>query len=321
MKLLELTIEGLPRVPNGSYSFRDADENPRDVVVLDTAAPTSLLGLIASLVEAVRYPEPAPHRLAWWANWRGPEEARLSARWALTEGEAARAGLAARTAVTEWRLCPGDRLPWEVLVEGALPRRARGDLGRHVHVDATEIDVWMEADPLAELLAGIARRDVAATRVACKQGVGIVAYHTPDTFAALTQAIALVFPTLRLERVSPTRGEAPVACFREGERVELDQLPDAERDAIHLAAAIHAGEVRGGVVLVGCPELPMPADAPTRWLDWLTALAATHDIQLIVAAEDRGILSSACHLVVDLGADAVPDELMQGCAAPRSSRP
>jgi hypothetical protein len=281
MKLLDLTIEHLSGVLDRTYLFGDGDGAPRDVVVLTGDAPVALLEIIASLLETVRRPCPAPHRLAWWAKWRGPGEARLSARWALTEGEAARAGLAAPTAVTEWRFGPGDRLPREVLVEGALPQCVRGDLGRHVHVDVSEIDVWMEADPLAELLAGIARRDVAATRVACRPCAGIVGYHTPDTFAAITQAIAPVFPALRLERVSPARGEVPVACFREGERVELDQLPDAERDAIHLATRVTTARVRNGVVLVGRPELHVPRDAHRRWVAWLAGLVPSN--QLLVA--------------------------------------
>jgi hypothetical protein len=147
----------------------------------------------------------------------------------------------------------------------------------------------MEADPLAELLAGITRQDIAATRVECRRGKGLVASHTPDTLAAITLAIAPIYPGLRLERVSAAHGEAPVACFRERERVELDQLPEMERNAIHLAAAICAGGVRGGMVLVGCPEFPAPAGAPASWLEWATGLAPnppapsrafTHDFRL-----------------------------------------
>jgi hypothetical protein len=196
-------------------------------------------------------------------------------------------GLSGRIAVSEWRFGPRDRLPREILVEGVLPRGARGALARHVYLSAHEIEVWMEADPLAELLAGIARQDVAATRVACRPGEGIVVTYTPDRLAAITQAIAPIFPALRLERVSLAPGEAPVACSREGERVELDQLPDVERSAIHLVAAIHAGDVRGGVVLAGFPGLPAPAGARTRWLDWATALATARQLQLIVASESR----------------------------------
>jgi hypothetical protein len=312
MKLLELTIEHLSGVENGTYSFGDAD-SPRDVVVLAGDDPAALLELIASLVEAVRHPGPTPHRLAWWANWRGPKEARLSARWALTEGEAALAGLSRPLAVSEWRFGPQDALPRELVVEGALPWRGRADLARYLHVNGDEIGVWMEADPLAELLARIARRDVAATRVACRPGVGVIACQTPDTLAMITKAVAPMFPGLRLERVSAAQGEAPVACFRESARVEMDQLPEMERNAIHLAAAIHAGGVRGGVALVSCPELPAPPDAPTRWLEWATGLTTAHELQLIVAAEERGSPGWTCHKVVELGADAVPEEHVRGC--------
>jgi hypothetical protein len=281
VKLLELTIEHLFGVPDGTYSFGDGDEAPRDVVVLAGDHATAVLEIIAALLETVRCPGPAPHRLAWWAARRGPRTARLSTRWALTEGEAARADLAVRTAVTQWSFGPGDRLPREAPVEGGLPRRARADLGRYAHIDASEIDVWMGADPLTELLAGIARRDVAATRVACQRSVGIVGYRTPDTFAVLNRTIASIFPELRLKRVSCVPDESPVACFRSGERTELDQLPEVERDAIYLAATIHTARVRNCVVLVDRPELHAPLKARAHWIDWLAGLADTN--QLLVA--------------------------------------
>ncbi len=286
MKLLEIRVERLLGVADGGYSFADASGHPRDLVVLAGAGSTALLATIAALIEAVRVPGPAPHRLAWWATRRGPEEARLCARWALSEAEAARASLSARTAVSEWRLGQGDRLPREVQVEGALPRRARADLGRYVFLDAKRISVWMEADPLTELLAGIARRDVGATRVYCRMGVGIVGASTPDTFTALNRLIARVFPALRLERVGCGQGEAPVACFRDGERVELDQLPEVERDAIHLAATIHTANVRDGVVLVDRPDLHVPHEARGQWLDWLAGLAGTNQLLLSASSAE-----------------------------------
>jgi hypothetical protein len=287
VKLLEFRVEHLPGVPDGTYSFGDGAEAPRDVVVLASDDPNALLKIIASLLETVRCPGPTPHRLAWWAARRGSGRARLWARWALEEGEAARAGLVTRTTVTEWWFGPGDPLPREVLVEGSLPQRARAHLGRYAYIDASEIDVWMRADPLAELLAGIARRDVAATQVACQQGVGIVGYRTPDTFAVLTQTIAPVFPALRLERVSCARGEVPVACFRDGERVELDQLAGGERGAIHIAAALHTAKVRGGVVLIDRLGLHAPPQMHPQWLDWLAGLATGN--QLVVARAERAV--------------------------------
>lgn len=165
-----------------------------------------------------------------------------------------------------------------------FPPRARPNLGRYVFLDANRISVWMEADPLAELLTGIARRDVAATRVCCQAGVGIVASSTPDTLAVLSRAIAPVFPALRLERVACAPGEAPVACFRDGERVELDQLPEVERDAIYLAATIHTARLRKCAVLVDRPQLHVPLKARADWLDWLAGLADTN--QLFVAAAE-----------------------------------
>ena len=304
MKLLELTVENLRGVPDGAHAFGEPSGRARDLVVLVDAAAGQLIQTIAALLEAVRVPAPTPHRLAWWAGRHGNEEARLRAHWALSEGEAALAGVSGRTAVSEWRFGPGDQLPRQIPVEGALPQGARADLGRYLWVDPNEISIWMGADPLAELLAGIARQDVAATRVSCRRCVGIVCWRTADTFAALNKAIAPVFPALRLERVACEPGEAPVACFRDGARVELDQLADAERKEIHLVAAVHAGEVRGGVVLAGGLGFPAPGAARERWLDWLATLATTREIQLVVAVERRDVATSACHKVVELRADA-----------------
>jgi len=281
VRLLELAVEKLCGVPDGTYSFTQANGSPRDVVLLTGDAGRALLETIAALLDGARAPGPAPHHLAWWGGRRGPAEARLRARWALSEGEAARVGAPRGVFASEWRFGPFDDHPREVDVEGAPSRRARADLARYVFIDANQSAVWMggpEADPLAEALTGIVRRDVAGTRVCCREGVGIVGWSTPDAFAALNLAIAGVFPALRIERVARAPGEAPVACFRGGEQVELDQLAAAERDAIHIAAALHAARVRGGVILVDRPELHVPRDARTRWLDWLAGLAATNQL-------------------------------------------
>jgi hypothetical protein len=256
---------------------------------------SALLATIAALFEAVRDPSAASHRLAWWAERRGPHEARLRARWALTEGEAAAAGIAERTFSCEWRFGPGDELPREIEIAGAPTARARAGLARYVFLDANRSSVWMEADPLAELLAGIARQDIAATRVCCRAGVGIVASSTPDTFAAITRALAPVFPALRVERVACAPGEAPVACFRDGERVDLDQLVPAERDALYIAATVHTAKVRDGVVLVDRPDLRVPHEARGAWLDWLdwlVGLAGTNQLCVAMQATEPAIFKA-----------------------------
>ena len=232
MKLLELAVENVRGVPDGVHSFAEANGSHRDVVVLAGEAAGALLQTIAALVEALRTPVPTAYQLDWWARRRGPGEARLRACWALSEGEAACAGASSRTFTSEWRLGPHDELPRELPAEGARPPRVRVDVTRYAYLDANRSAVWMggpATDPLAEALASIVREDIAGTRVCCREGVGIVRWSTPDTIAALNPAIARVFPALRLARTACARGEAPVACFRGVERVELDQLADAER--------------------------------------------------------------------------------------------
>jgi hypothetical protein len=272
---------------------------------------SALLAALAAVLEAARFPGPASHRLAWWSARRGPEEARLRVRWALTEGEAAAAGVAERTLSSEWRFGPGDELPREIEIAGAPTARARAGLARYVFLDANRSSMWMEADPLAELLAGVARQDVAATRVCCREGVGIVASSTPDSFAAITRALAPVFPALRVERVACAPGEAPVACFRDGERVELDQLVPAERDALYIAATVHTANVRDGVVFIDRPELHAGRRARPPWLDWLAGLAGSN--QLLVAVGFRGRVAFHCDKVADLGAEGVPEQHVLDC--------
>jgi hypothetical protein len=144
-----------------------------------------------------------------------------------------------------------------------------------------------DADPLAKMLAAMARRDVLTTRVYYRTGMGIVGSRMPDTFAVLSRAIAGVFPELRLERVSSAPGHVPVACFRGEERVGLDQLADAERDAMYIVGQLHEAHVRDGVVLVDRPELYAPGEARGRWLEWLSGLAGTNQLFLAMAPADE----------------------------------
>jgi hypothetical protein len=141
--------------------------------------------------------------------------------------------------------------------------------------------------------------------------VGIVASSTPDSFAAITRALAPVFPSIRVERVACAPGEAPVACFRDGERVELDQLVPAERDALYIAATVHTARVRDGVVFIDRPELHAGRRARRPWLDWLAGLAGSN--QLLVAVGCRASVAFRCRKVVDLGAEGVPEEHVQDC--------
>ena len=290
MKLLKLTVDELCGVRCGSYSFIGPEERPRDLVVLVGAIGHGLLKTIAALLEAARATGPAPHHRDWWAQRRGPTEARIGVVWRLSESEAACAGAPRRTFTSEWRFGPGDDVPREIKVDGvdgALSRYTRAGLAKYSHFDANRSSVLLggpDADPLAEVLAVIARRDVAATRVLCQEGVGDVAWSTPDTFVALNRAIASVFPSLRLTRVACARGEAPVVCYRDGVRVELGRLAEAERDAIHIAAGLVTTNMRDGMVLVERPELHVPRKAHVPWLDWLASVATTN--QLIVATEN-----------------------------------
>jgi hypothetical protein len=249
-----------------------------------------LLATIAAVLETVHGGELGAPDVDWWRRRRGAAEAQIRVRWALSASEAAIAGIVRRTAVSEWRFGLVDDLPREIQVPGMLPQTARAALHRYLYLDPTTISMWMEADPLAQALAGIVRQDVAATRVCCREGVGIVRTHTPNTLAVFSRAIARIFPAIRIERAACPPGETPVICHRNGKRVELDQLDGAERDALFIAVTIHTAKLRDGVVLVDRADLHVSREARARWLEWLAGLAPTN--QLFVTASEAGGLGA-----------------------------
>jgi hypothetical protein len=65
MKLLELDIENVEGVEDGTYSFADAGGAPHDVVLLADDPEAVLLQTIAALLEAVRAPAAPPRDAAW----------------------------------------------------------------------------------------------------------------------------------------------------------------------------------------------------------------------------------------------------------------
>jgi hypothetical protein len=289
VKVLELTVENLRGVPDGAYSFSEPDGSARQVVALAGTGAGVLLETLAALLEGMHGSSPTGHLRAWWAQRRRPREARLWARWALSEGEAARARLCGRTMTAEWRFGPLDELPREVHIDGALSRGARADVAQYVHLDANRSAVWIggpNADTMAEALAQIAERAVAATQAWCLLGRGLIAWKTPAALAELTRAIAPILPALRLARVTCKRGGMPVGCFRADQRVEFDELTDAERDAVYIVTVLHTARVRDGVILVDSPEVRVPREERARWRAWLADLAAGNQLFLAGVSEE-----------------------------------
>ncbi len=285
MKLLEVSVTNVRGVPDGTHVFTEADGSPRRAVVLVGGVARVLLATIAALLEAVRAPTPVAGTLQWWAAHRGPGEARLTARWALSAGEAARVGASDRSVTSEWRLGPGDPQPRELRVDGA-PSLCSADpaVASYAYLDAHRGACWVvpeATDPLAEILTGMVERTVAASRARYRPSVRIVATHAPNTFGTLNAAIARVLPDLRIARIACGRNEIPVACFRRERRVALDELESAERDALYIVAVLHAANLRDGVVLVDRPELHVAPFDYGRWLAWIAGLTATN--QLFVA--------------------------------------
>ncbi len=289
MKLLELTIENVAGVSDGAYAFANASGVARDVVVLEGGVTGVFLETIAALLERFRSHVCAPHHRHWWAQRRGALDARVRARWALSELEAARVWTPEPTFASEWRLGRQDEVPRELWAGEAPSARERVELARYAYLDANRSAVWVgepAADPLGEVLTKIVRRDIAATRALCRRGVGLVATKTPDTLADLNRAIVPILPTLRLERVACGRGGRPVACFRGEQQVELDQLAAAEREAIYIAAALQVANVREGMILLTRAELHPPPAERLRWLDWLTCVTASNQLFVTSSASE-----------------------------------
>ena len=290
MKLLALEVKNMRGVPDGTHAFTEANGSPRNVVVLVGRRARVLLESIAALLEGIRATTLASATVDWWAHRRGPTEVQLTARCALSEGEAARVGASDRTVTSEWRLGPTDQQPREVLV-GETRSLCRADpaVASYAYVDGSRSACWVggtAVDPLAEALRNILTAD-AEPRASGRRSMGRVATHEPSALARLNASIRQIFPDLRLVRVACPPGGMPVGCFRAKLRLQFNQLTNPEREALYLVAALQAARVRDGIVLVDLPDLHLYSHDDERWLRWMSGLTATNQLFAATASPKR----------------------------------
>ena len=308
MKLQAMEVKNLRGVPGGAHAFSEANGSPRNVIVLVGRGARVLLESIAALLEGVRATTPASATVDWWAHRRGPREAQVTARWALSEGEAAQIGASDLTVTSEWRLGPTDQQPREVLVGEARSLRLAGPAAAsYAYVDANRSACWVggsEADPLAEALRNIVTADAEPRAMGGRRDAGGVTTNEPSALARLNATIGQLFPDLRLVRVACPPGGMPVGCFRANLRLEFDQLANPEREALYLVAALQAARVRDGIVLVDLPDLHLYSHDDERWLRWMAGLTATNQLFAVTASPKRdlaALLRAARDLLEDAG--------------------
>src|SRR5262249_26770548 len=115
--------------------------------------------------------------------------------------------------------------------------------------------------------------------------------HQPDALAPYKEAIAGLFPNLRLASVEPEDRSARVWFHkRDGAIVELNELSASEHQGVLFATAFRRFGLNHSVVLIDSPELHIH---PSRQNEFFAALVALgRDSQIIAATMSRELLST-----------------------------
>lgn len=324
MKVVELTTEGF-KVPDGTYSFR-AKDGPRDVVLV-TGPPgsgkTMLLQLLGGVKEAFA-PLGAPADLRRYLR-SGRTAGRLTATFALTEVELARAKLAGteqkvvvdvepagevcsaerglerafaadegEAPATRWELFPAHRhlriadwhLPHPPLSAALLARqRLRADADKYAALRRVLHELVLSQ------AAGVARALDA-------RGVALRG-DEPELLAPYKAAVAAMSPDLRLVSVDVRPGTAtPVLARRGGERLPISELTASEEQAVLFAFASVWLGLSDAVVLVDSPELHHATGEQAPFVQRLLALGRGN--QTFLATSSAEVASLDRDAVIDL---------------------
>ncbi len=325
MKLLTLTCAGVRGLPDGSYSFTEVRTGAPLAVAIVTGGPasgkTSLLELIAAAKEAVGSYGSPPNGMRLVRAGAGAGH--IQATWLLSEVEQRQAGLDDPRQAIAWELVGGSlraeadsrlrrlfarysrrpeygkleyfpanrRLLPGLRSAAAMPVSGEGE----VKVRATK-----DADKytgLLDVLRDLAREDAAAgSGVIAEEGV-VLRSRLPRRIQPYQDAVAVVLPDLRLERVD-ARGALRFAR-REGPCVGPDDLSESEQQGVLFALAFRYFGLAGSLVLIDEPELHVHAADRVRFLQALVELG--RDNQIIVATGSTEIANVAAPgQVIDL---------------------
>ncbi|MCA9619489.1 MAG: hypothetical protein KC731_10705 [Myxococcales bacterium] len=321
MKLLRLYLESCRNLPDGDYLFTRRDGVPFDRIVITgptASGKTTLLEVIAMVKENTAGYGGGVEPRSFLRDGESGGLARLTLL--LDPAEMQRAETREAVVTLEVRLSGG--------LGPAPPRGVRELLRRYRHgeehpkldyLPATRclpID-QIDLPPPSLLDEGRLRLSKAprkyegvvpwmrqllleeatdAARRLGSEGLLLAPVTAEGPLARLRQKIADLCPSLRLVDLADDR-RTPRFERRDGTHRPLDQLSDAERDAILLAAnAVRIG-LRRSVVLLDRPELHAHDADVTRWLDVLGA-----DNQLIVATTSPTVRRSVSEAqAIDLG--------------------
>jgi len=146
------------------------------------------------------------------------------------------------------------------------------------------------------LADGLRTAETLATR-----GIAIQATQ-PDSLAPFKTALASLSPDLRLSSVEAKERSARVRFQRrDGLVVELEDLSDAEQQAVLFAATFVQQGLHRSVVLIDTPELYIHTQDHVRFLETVLALGSYN--QVIVASSSEPIIRHASRTqVLDLTA-------------------
>lgn len=329
MKLVQLQVEGVRGLPDGSHSFASrATGAPLDLILI-TGAPgrgkTTLLEAIVTAKEtAGSY---GAHVDVAGLLRRGTSTGRIEARWEVTATEQQRAGLAKVQSVSVLSLGeaprrdvdPGLRRLFSTYSRDPshgkfeyfpANRRLLGAATRPPSAsspsDAAEGRLRLTRDP--DKYAGLRRlfHDLTladASRLSQLLDIQGIALRTrqPDALAPYKEAIAALLPDLRLASVE--LGERATRVWfqrRDGARVELDELSDSEQQALLFAVTFRRLGLDHSVILIDTPELHLHPRRVAPFFGRLVELG--RDNQIIAATTSAELLATVRpEQVIDLG--------------------
>jgi hypothetical protein len=319
MKLSRLSVQNFRGLPDGDYGFaHPVTGAPLDVVIItggQAAGKTSLLEAIGTIKESVGGYGPPPDGLALLR--KGATGGRVQGTWLLSPDEQRRAGLSGESWPTSVSL--GTR-PVPPPPDGKL-RRLLAEFfresthGKVEYFPAARRLLGAERGappPLSNKAEGRARlaRDgdkytalpTWLIEVAQRDALGLshevsergVALKTTvrDALAPVKAGIAELAPHLRLLGVNAGRGD-PRLAFKHasGAELGLDDLSDAERQAVLFAGAFVRLGLHHSVILLDTPELFLPPERHAAFLRGILSLGT--DNQVFVATSSASIVSEA----------------------------
>lgn len=309
MKIANLRTFGFDGLPDREFDFTAPGRTSPSPLVVVVGPPSSgktrLLEAIAAAKEAAGAYAERPQKAAYLRD--GAEAVKFVTRWAFDEEEQRRVGLVGGDQTTETILgdMPDDEDDGRVV---SLLRTYRLEPGHgkmeYFHAARALPSGGVRAGQPSVLSAFEARDRLRPTNAKYAALLGFVVDATMQgspAAAAVQEAFAALCPTKRLvDAYVGTVGLMLAFETPDRRRVRFDQLTEAERDALLVAATFVRSRLDRSIILFDEPERHRPYADVGRFITALGQLGAEN--QLIVAtraAEHARDFSNA--LVIQLG--------------------